>query len=104
MNLTNFEQTVLALVRRIPAGRVSTYAAIAQVLRRPRAVRAVGNALNKNPQLVTTPCHRVVRSDGQIGGYRQGSAQKRVLLQREGVTVGRHQTVVNFKQVFYHFS
>ncbi|OGY52532.1 MAG: hypothetical protein A3J59_04310 [Candidatus Buchananbacteria bacterium RIFCSPHIGHO2_02_FULL_56_16] len=104
MILTNFEQTVLTLVRRIPAGRVSTYALVARALGRPEAARAVGNALHRNPQLVTTPCHRVVRSDGQIGGYRQGSSRKRALLEQEGVTVNRHQSVANFEQALYRFS
>ena len=104
MILTTFEQTVLTLVRRIPAGRVSTYALVARALGRPRAVRAVGNALNKNPELGIVPCHRVGRSDGQTGGYRQGSARKRALLAQEGVTLDRHQTVVNLKQALYRFS
>lgn len=53
----------------------------------PRAFRAVGNALNKNPDLKTIPCHRVIKSDNQIGGYLNGAKRKLSLLKREGVVI-----------------
>jgi O-6-methylguanine DNA methyltransferase len=71
----------------VPAGKVTTYAAIARFLKNPRAVRAVGQALNRNPQLIKIPCHRVVCSDGRVGGYFSGSAKKRRLLADEGVRI-----------------
>jgi O-6-methylguanine DNA methyltransferase len=64
---------------------VRTYKQIAEAIGNPYAFRAVGNALNKNPDLKTIPCHRVVRSDGSIGGYRYGSKRKQKLLRAEGV-------------------
>jgi len=75
---------VYEAVKRIPRGEVRTYKQIAQAIGCPKAYRAVGNALNKNPDLKTIPCHRVVRSDGKIGGYRFGSSKKKTLLLREG--------------------
>jgi methylated-DNA-[protein]-cysteine S-methyltransferase len=64
-----------------------TYAALARAAGRPLASRAVGNALHANPRPVTVPCHRVVRSDGTLGGYALGAARKRALLAEEGVIV-----------------
>ena len=71
-------------VRKIPKGRVVTYGDIACMLKKPRAARAVGNALNHNV-FSNVPCHRVVRSSGDIGGYAWGSPDKAVMLRREGV-------------------
>ena len=82
--MTSFQEKVYEEVKKIPKGEVRTYKQIAQAIGNPRAFRAVGNALNKNPDLKTIPCHRVVRSDGSIGGYRGGVKQKRALLQKEG--------------------
>lgn len=62
-----------------------TYAEVAQAIGKPRAARAVGNALNKNPFAPRVPCHRVIRSDGTLGGFASGTAAKRALLRREGV-------------------
>lgn len=81
-----FEQEVLALLRRIPAGTVRTYRDIAKALGQPGAARAVGMACARNPLPLLIPCHRVVRSDGGLGGYslRGGVALKRRLLEAEG--------------------
>ena len=81
------EQRVYTLIAHIPRGKVATYASVARALGRPGAARAVGNALGKNPHLVTTPCHRVVRSDGQVGEYVGGQKRKIELLKSEGVEV-----------------
>jgi methylated-DNA-[protein]-cysteine S-methyltransferase len=84
-----FERMVLERLRRIPKGQVRTYRDIARELGHPGAVRAVGNACAKNPVPLLVPCHRVVRTDGGLGGYslRGGTALKRRLLAREGVDV-----------------
>jgi len=81
---TEFEQLVYRAAARIPKGTTQTYQWIATQIRRPRAVRAVGNALGRNPFMPAVPCHRVVRSDGRLGGYAGGPARKRELLRREG--------------------
>jgi O-6-methylguanine DNA methyltransferase len=87
--LTEFEQAVLLKALEIPWGQVRPYAWIAKEIGRPRAVRAVGSALGRNPIPLLIPCHRVVRSDGRIGHYIFGSEAKRTLLQTEGVQPSR---------------
>ncbi len=83
MSIQTFTDRVLKVVRKIPRGQVLTYKQVAQLAGRPKAYRAVGNILNKNynPRV---PCHRVIRSDGRLGGYNRGIAQKRKILLREG--------------------
>ena len=82
MNLS-FQKRVLDFVRKIPKGEVLTYKKIAEKTGNPKAYRAVGNILNKNYN-PNVPCHRVVRSDGKIGGYNRGGRKKAELLKREG--------------------
>ena len=85
-SVTSFEQKVYAATRLIPVGMVSTYALIATVIGHHFSQRAVGNALNKNP-FRNVPCHRVVRSDGLVGGYFRGEKIKIKLLRKEGVRI-----------------
>ena len=84
--MTLFQEKVYSVVKKIPKGRVSTYKNIARLVKKPRAYRAVGNVLNKNKNR-KVPCHRVIRSDGQIGGYRQGKKEKIRKLTQEGVII-----------------
>jgi len=81
---TLFEQRVYAVVRRIPKGEVRSYQWVARQLGNPRAARAVGQALKRNRDPAQVPCHRVIRSDGSLGGYAWGPARKRRLLREEG--------------------
>ena len=83
--LTSFQRAVLLECAKIPKGETRTYAEIARAIGKPRATRAVGNALGKNPLAPIIPCHRVVRSDGTPGGYsaRGGTAKKESLLLSE---------------------
>lgn len=83
--LTGFEKMVYTAVSKIPAGQVRSYGWVARSIGRPRASRAVGNALNKNPFIGIVPCHRVIMSDGSIGGFAKGVRRKRMLLRREGI-------------------
>ena len=76
---------VYDMLARIPEGKVTTYGDIAKALGHPNASRAIGRILNKNPNPVVVPCHRVVMSDGNIGGYAFGKARKKELLKKEGV-------------------
>ena len=78
-----FAEKVYYLVSQIPRGQTVTYQQVAQKIGHPRAYRAVGNVLNKNRSR-QVPCHRVIRSNGQIGGYNRGSQLKEKLLKREG--------------------
>jgi len=81
--MKTFAEKVQLVVSRIPYGKTLTYAEVARRTGNPRAYRAVGNILNKNydPKI---PCHRVVRSDGKLGGYNRGAKKKREILRREG--------------------
>ena len=85
--MTLFEEKVYSAAQKIPKGRVATYKSIAKAVGRRGATRAVGNALNKNPFAPRVPCHRVVKSDGTIGGFASGSREKIKLLKKEGVEI-----------------
>jgi AraC family transcriptional regulator of adaptative response/methylated-DNA-[protein]-cysteine methyltransferase len=81
---TEFQRKVWRVLREIPAGATATYLDIANRIGSPKAVRAVAQACGANPVAVAIPCHRVVRSDGGLSGYRWGVERKRALLAREG--------------------
>jgi methylated-DNA-[protein]-cysteine S-methyltransferase len=89
---------VYDLLLKIPAGKVSTYGDLARALGNPSASRAIGRILGENPNPIKVPCHRVVMSNGQIGGYAYGTARKRQLLEKEGVSL-TNGIVQNFKNV-----
>ena len=80
---TAFQQRVWQALRKIPAGKTATYTEIAKRIGHPKAVRAVAQACAGNPIAVAIPCHRVVRLDGGLSGYRWGVARKRALLDKE---------------------
>ena len=80
-----FAASVFRCLAAVPRGKVTTYAAIAEAVGRPGAAQAVGNALHANPEPIAVPCHRVVRSDGSLGGYALGRRKKAALLAAEGV-------------------
>ncbi|MFN3285897.1 MAG: methylated-DNA--[protein]-cysteine S-methyltransferase [bacterium] len=80
---TPFQMAVWAALRGIPRGETRTYAQVARGVGRPTAARAVARACAANPVAILIPCHRVVRSDGQVGGYRWGEPRKRALLRYE---------------------
>ncbi len=87
--ISPFDRSVYALTARIPKGKVSTYGKIARKLGKPGASRAVGQALNRNPWAPQIPCHRVISSNGDIGGFAGGKKQKIKLLKQEGVKIGK---------------
>ncbi len=80
---TAFQKRVWAALQTIPAGSTASYAEIAREIGNPKAARAVAQACAANPVAVVVPCHRVVRSNGDLGGYRGGIERKRALLERE---------------------
>lgn len=86
-NITKFQQLVYEATKKIPQGKVSTYREIAKAIKKPRAARAVGNALNCNPFAPIVPCHRVVRGDGSVGGFAGGQKEKIAILKKEGVVI-----------------
>ncbi|HEV2643713.1 MAG TPA: methylated-DNA--[protein]-cysteine S-methyltransferase [Candidatus Elarobacter sp.] len=85
MRGTEFQRQVWCALREIPAGSTATYTDVAERIGRPRSVRAVAQACAANPLAVVVPCHRVLRRDGQLSGYRWGIERKRALLGREAV-------------------
>tara|TARA_B100001564_G_C20615767_1_gene659828 strand:+ start:305 stop:577 length:273 start_codon:yes stop_codon:yes gene_type:complete len=86
---TLFQRKVWLYLKKIPRGKVKTYSDVAKAIGKPLAVRAVANAIAKNPYAPRIPCHRVIRSDGSLGGYsgKGGVKTKKLLLKKEGVTI-----------------
>ena len=80
---TPFQRRVYAVVKRIPEGEVRSYQWVARQLGNTHLARAVGQALHRNPDPIRIPCHRVIRSDGSLGGYAWGVVMKRRLLHQE---------------------
>ena len=81
--MTLFQRRVYKIVRKIPKGKTLTYKEVARMVGSPQSFRAVGNALNKNTDFKNIPCHRLIRSDGKIGGYSKGEKKKESLLKKE---------------------
>lgn len=98
----DFNKRCYELLAKIPKGRVTTYKEMASALG-TKAWRAVGNAMAQNTNLITTPCHRVVRSDGSIGQYALGTDKKSELLSSEGVEVVNNK-VKNLDKYFFRLS
>ena len=86
---TKFQEKVWNYLKTIRKGTVKTYKQVAIAINRPKSARAVANAVGKNPFAPKIPCHRVIRSDGSLGGYsgKGGVKTKKLLLKREGVIV-----------------
>lgn len=84
---TKFQLDVWNALTTIPSGQTRTYKDIAKQIGRPKSVRAVANAIEHNPIAVLVPCHRVIRADGSVGGYRWGVDIKKKLLTREGIII-----------------
>jgi len=97
MNATEY---TYYLVRQIPAGRVSTYGAVAKALGNKGYARAVGKYMNKNPNADTMPCFKIVKSDGSLGGFGLGIDDKIRRLNEDGISV-KDGKIVDFKQVFF---
>ena len=86
---TKFQQKVWKYLKSIPRGKVKTYKQVAIAIKRPKSARAVANACGKNPYAPKIPCHRVIRSDGGLGGYsgKGGTRKKQELLRSEKVII-----------------
>ena len=89
MKGTTFQLKVWKYLKKIPRGSVKTYSQVAKGIGKPLAVRAVANAIGKNPYAPRIPCHRVIKSDGSLGGYsgKGGIKTKKSLLKKEGITL-----------------
>lgn len=93
---------VYDLIKLVPAGRLVRYKDIAGFLGYPKAARVVGNILNKNKDIIEIPCHRVVKSSGEIGGYNQGMLIKKELLKDEGISIVGNK-IQKFSKYLYSF-
>jgi methylated-DNA-[protein]-cysteine S-methyltransferase len=96
-----FAERVWSLLKYIPKGRITTYKIIAQQLH-SKGYRPVGNACHRNPNPITVPCHRVICSDGSLGGFAGGDKKKIALLKREGVMVTNN-IIRNWKRILFRF-
>ena len=98
--MTPFQSECYKALEKVPPGKVISYAGLAEMIGRPKAHRAVGSAMNKNPFAPKVPCHRVVKSNGEIGGFADDSNVKIKRLHKEGVKVLDNK-VVNFKSILF---
>lgn len=91
MKGTKFQIKVWKFLKTIPRGTVTTYAKVAKATGYPKAVRAIANAIGKNPNPIIIPCHRVIRSNGTIGGYsgKGGIKKKKFLLKKENININQ---------------
>ena len=96
----SFDQKCYSALVQIPKGRVVTYSILAKWIGHPKAYRAVGNAMSKNDNAPLIPCHRVVKSNGEIGGYAKGSNVKVQLLEAEGIRI-KNKKVVNLVKYLF---
>ena len=90
----NFSQKCYNLLKKVPKGKVTTYKEIARALN-SKAYRAVGTAMNKNPYAPEVPCHRVVKSNGRVGGFASGTKNKIKLLKKEGIEIKKERVDLN---------
>lgn len=102
--MTPLQEQTYELLKKVPKGRVTTYKALAAALH-TRAYRAIGQFMRTNPYAPAVPCHRVVASDGSIGGFRGKTSGKEIadkiaMLAKEGVQVKNHK-IVNFDKKYY---
>lgn len=87
---TDFQRAVWQAIREVPAGKTVSYQDIASAVGKPAAYRAVGTATGRNPVGIAVPCHRIVRSDGGLGGYGGGLHRKEWFLEHERTHIGKH--------------
>ena len=80
--MTSFNERCYSLLRKVPLGKITTYKALAKAMN-SKGYRAVGNAMNKNPYAPEVPCHRVIKSDGEIGGFAHGTKKKIEMLKKK---------------------
>ena len=98
--MTKFQSECYEALKKVPKGKVITYAGLARMVGRPKAHRAVGSAMNKNPYAPQVPCHRVVKSNGDLGGFATDIKVKIKRLQKEGVVISDNK-IVDFQSTLF---
>ncbi len=86
-NLTKFEKDILLTLKKIPFGEIISYKKLGEIAGYPNSARAVGNVMKKNPFPLLIPCHRVIKSNGNIGNFSAGKYYKQLLLKIEGIKI-----------------
>jgi len=98
----SFNEKCYSILVKVPKGKVTTYKEIARKLN-SKAYRAVGNAMNKNPYAPKVPCHRVVKSNGEVGGFAFGVKKKIEMLKKEGVYIDKNNKI-DLKEYLFKFN
>jgi len=98
--MTSFQSQCYEALKKVPRGKVITYGGLAEMIGKPKAHRAVGSAMNKNPFAPKVPCHRVVKSNGDLGGFSIDTKVKIKRLQEEGVMVSNNK-IVDFQSILF---
>ena len=100
-NKKSFYEKCYSILKKVPKGKITTYKEIANALG-TKAYRAVGNAMNKNPYAPKVCCHRVVKTNGNVGGFASGTNKKIQMLKKEGIKV-KNGKIENFNKVLWRF-
>lgn len=98
----NLDEQIYKKLLEVPKGKITTYGELAKAVGFTNGQRAVGKIMNKNPYPVIIPCHRVVKSDGKIGGYAYGEEIKKNMLQKEGIKI-KDDKILDWKNTIYRF-
>ena len=98
----NLDKKIYKKLLEVPKGKITTYGELAKAVGLKNGQRAVGKIMNKNPYPVIIPCHRVVKSDGKIGGYAYGEEIKSDMLTREGIVI-KNGKILNLENKIYRF-
>lgn len=98
----NIEQKVYKKLIQVPQGKITTYGELAKAVGLKNGQRVIGQIMKKNPYPVIIPCHRVVKSDGQVGGYAFGDTIKTSMLKKEGIKI-QNGKIIDWKKKLYKF-
>ncbi len=98
----NLDKNIYKKLLEVPKGKITTYGELAKAVGLKNGQRAVGKIMNNNPYPVIIPCHRVVKSDGKVGGYAYGEEIKSDMLTREGIVI-KNGKILDFENTIYRF-
>jgi methylated-DNA-[protein]-cysteine S-methyltransferase len=98
----NLDKKIYKKLLEVPKGKITTYGELAKAVGLKNGQRAVGKIMNKNPYPVIIPCHRVVKSDGKVGGYAYGEEIKSDMLTREGIVI-KNGKILDLENTIYRF-
>lgn len=102
MKLTDFQRNVYNFLKKIPKGKIATYKILAKAVGKPKNWRQIGKILSQNPDVKEFPCFRVIKSNGEVGGYQKGIKRKTILLKKDGIIVNGDR-IRDFKKILFKF-